>query len=209
MENEEHLIRLPTSALNTLNAQYGDFIYINDERYQLEQVVNDDGDYIRIPESARKSLNVQLDEVIRDSDLRSVFENSYIVRNIHDDEAARIESDGNESKLSIINRTTVNIGSEVLSQSHPSKIIKVYVNDTKIAQVSGIIENKTYPISINNVTVKTLPLNTSSSGVLLNNTYSSSDVAIILEDNEVNSSSLFTRNPYSNRFLNIDLNITL
>ena len=78
LENEEHLILLPNSALNTLQSQYGDHVYIGDEDYQLEQVVNNENDIIRIPEAARQILNVQSDSVIRDSDLRSIFDNVYL-----------------------------------------------------------------------------------------------------------------------------------
>lgn len=204
LENEPHLLRLSNSALNTLNAQYGDYIYIGDSRYQLEQVVNNENDIIRIPESARTELNLKLDQVIRDSDLRSVFEKCYITHNIHKDEIANIEADGNETKLGVINKTTVNIFSQILTDSHPSKKLNVYVNDTKVAQSVGIIENGTYVIAINNETVKNLRLNDSSIGLVYNSTYQSTSVKVIFEETGVNSTNLFVRDPSLNHFLNIN-----
>ena len=204
LENEPHLIRLPNTALNTLHARYGDYIYIGEDRYQLEQVVNNENDLIRIPESARTVLNLKLDEVIRDRDLRSVFENCYIVNNIHDEEIPNIEADGNQTKLEVINATTVNIVSQILTDSHPSKKLNVYVNNTKVSQSVGIVENGTYKIAINNVTVKNLRLNDSSVGLVYNSTYQSSDVEVILEENDANSTNLFAKDSYLNQFLNIN-----
>ena len=205
LENEEQLIRLPNSALNTLQAQYGDIIYIDEKGYQLEQVVNNDNDFIRIPESARETLNLKLDMVIRDSDLRSTFENTYLIRSFHNDELSRIEADGNETKLTILNSTTVNICSQILTQSHPGKILSVYVNDTKIAQTEGIITNGSYPICVDNVTVDYLLLNDSSDGLVFNSSYSSSMIKIFLEDKDNNSTNLFSRDSDGAKFININL----
>ncbi|MBE6485861.1 MAG: glycosyltransferase [Methanosphaera stadtmanae] len=204
LENEPHLIRLPNSALNTLHAQYGDYIYIGGERYQLEQVVNNENDLIRIPESARTVLNLKPDAVIRDTDLRSVFEECYIVNNIHNDDGSIIEANENQTKLEVLNATTVNIVSQILTESHPSKKLNVYVNDTKVSQSAGIMENGTYILSINNVTMKKLLLNESSVGLIYNSTYDSSTVKVILEENDANSTNLFVGNSYLNQFLNIN-----
>lgn len=204
LENELHLIRLPNTALNTLHAQYGDYIYIDDECYQLEQVVNNENDLIRIPESARTFLNLKLDEVIRDTDLRNVFEGCLIVHNIHDDDIPNIEADGNQTKLEVINATTVNIVSQILTEPYPSKKLNVYVNDTKVSQSVGIIENGTYTISINNVTMKNLRLNDSSVGLIYNSTYQSSTVKVILEENDANSTNLFVKDSFMDYFINVN-----
>ena len=204
LENELHLIRLPNSALNTLHAQYGDYIYIDGERYQLEQVVNNENDLLRIPESARTFLNLKLDQVIRDSDLRSVFEGCVIVHNIHNDDIPNIEADGNQTKLEVINATTVNIVSKILTEPSPSRKLNVYVNDTKVSQSVGIIENGTYKISINNVTMKNIRLNDSSFGLVYNSTYQSSTVKVILEENEANSTNLFVKDSFMDYFINVN-----
>ena len=135
---------------------------------------------------------------------KGLFEKCYITHNIHKDEIANIEADGNETKLGVINKTTVNIFSQILTDSHPSKILNVYVNDTKVAQSVGIIENGTYIISINNETVKNLRLNDSSIGLVYNSSYQSTSVKVILEETGVNSTNLFVRDPSLNQFLNIN-----
>jgi len=204
LENEPHLIRLPNAALNTLQAQYGDYIYIGDETYQLEQVVNNEDDLIRIPEAARQQLDVKADDVIRDRDLRNVFDNCYLTHNIHNDDIANIEANGNLTKLEVINSTNISILSQILTEAHPSKTFNVYVNDTKVSQLVGIVENGTYTIKVNNVSMKNLELNDSSAGLVYNNTYYSTSIKIILEENDINSTNLFVKDSYNNEFLKIN-----
>lgn len=204
LENEPHLIRLPNAALNTLHAQYGDYIYIGDETYQLEQVVNNEDDLIRIPEAARQQLDVKADDVIRDRDLRNVFDNCYLTHNIHNDDIANIEADGNLTKLEVINSTNISILSQILTEAHPAKTFNVYVNDTKVSQLVGIVENGTYTIKVNNVSMKNLELNDSSAGLVYNNTYYSTSIKIILEENDINSTNLFVKDSYNNEFLKIN-----
>lgn len=204
LENEPHLIRLPNAALNTLQAQYGDYIYIGDETYQLEQVVNNEDDLIRIPEAARQQLDVKADDVIRDRDLRNVFDNCYLTHNIHNDDIANIEADGNLTKLEVINSTNISILSQILTEARPSKTFNVYVNDTKVSQLVGIVENGTYTIKVNNVSMKNLELNDSSAGLVYNNTYYSTSIKIILEENDINSTNLFVKDSYNNEFLKIN-----
>lgn len=205
LENEQHLIRLSNSALNTLQAHYGDYIYIGDESYQLEQTVNNENDLIRIPENARKVLDVTTETVVRDSDLRGLFENMYLKRNIHNDELANIEADGNQTKIDIINKSMVNVVSQISNQALPAKVMSVYINDTRVAQVTGAFDNGTYLLSINNVTMNSFNLNSSSDGLLYNYTYDGYNVEVVLENNDANSTNLFADESSNYRFLNIDL----
>lgn len=206
LENEQQLIRLPNTALNTLHAQYGDYIYIGDDKYQLEQAVNNENDLIRMPELARDSLNVKTETVVRDSDLKSIFEKTYLLRNIKPDEnILEGEDKNNQTKLEILNNTSLNIASEITNQPQQSKNLIIYVNDTKVGQVTGAIKNSTYTIYINNATTKNLYLDPSSQGTIYNTTYSTSDIKIILEDSEANSTSIFADNKANMKFLNINL----
>ena len=206
LENEQQLIRLPNTALNTLHAQYGDFIYIGGEQYQLEQAVNNENDLIRMPEAARDVLDVKTETVVRDSDLKSIFEKSFIVRNIKADENTLENDDANnQSKLDIINSTDINIGSEITTQTQPSKILIVYINDTKIGQASGVINNGSYTIYINNGTNKYLSLNPESQGTIYNTTYQGSTIKVDLEDTDINSTNVFADNDSLVKFLNINL----
>lgn len=205
LENEQHLIRLSNSALNTLQAHYGDFVYIGGSRYQLEQAVNNENDLIRIPEDARNILKVNTESVIRDSDLRGLFDKTYLVRNIHDDEVANIEADGNQTKLDVINNTSINVASRIASDAKPARILTVYINGTKIGQVTGAFDDGVYLVSINNATVKNLKLNSSSVGLVYNSTYHNSEIKVILENNNANSTNYFVDSSGYLRFLNINL----
>jgi len=205
LENELHLIRLSNSALNTLQAQYGDYVYIDGTQYQLEQTVNNENDLIRIPGDARNVLNVGTDDVIRDRDLRELFNGTYLVRNFHNDELVIIEADGNQTKLDIINQTKVNVASQISNQAKPAKVLSVYVNDTKVTQVTGSFDGGKYLFSINNDTIDSFNLNSSSNGLVYNDTYGDYRVKVLLEDNGANSTNLFANSSSYYRFLNIDI----
>ncbi|WP_323737002.1 glycosyltransferase [Methanosphaera sp. ISO3-F5] len=205
LENEQHLIRLSNSALNTLQAHYGDFMYIDGKSYQLEQPVGNENDLIRISEDPRKVLDIATETVVRDSDLRGLFENTYLVRNIHNDEVANIEADGNQTKLDIINNTTVNVVSQITTQARSAKILSVYVNNTKVAQVTGSFVNGTYLFSVNNETVDSFDLNSSSHGLLYNGTCDGQYVEVVVESSDANSTNLFADSSSKFRFLNINI----
>jgi formate dehydrogenase accessory protein FdhD len=82
LENEPHLIRLPNSALNTLHAHYGDYIYIGEGRYQLEQVVNNENDLIRCNTITAPSPRKKIDKLTKTTpDTKTVFELISLFRN--------------------------------------------------------------------------------------------------------------------------------
>ena len=203
LENEEQLIRLSNSALNTLQAQYGDNLYIDGKYYQLEQSVNNENDLIRIPESARKILDVTPGTVVRDSDLRALFEDAYVVRDIHNEEG--YDYSRNNTTESIFNATTVNIGSKIVGESMPSKFLKIFVNETEVAHVSGVFNNSSYIVNINNASVGKVKLDSSANGTIFNDTYKGSRVDVVVEDLNMNSSNVFADENSRVKFLNIYL----
>ena len=97
------------------------------------------------------------------------------------------------------------MGSQIVSQPAPSKLLVVYVNDTKVAQLNGIIENNTYTINVNNKSVGNLKLNSSSNGTIFNKTISNSSIQVVLEDSSSNSTNLFANDESIVKFLNIDI----
>lgn len=205
LENEQQLIRLSNSALNTLQAQYGDYIYIGGERYQLEQSVNSETGIIRIPESARDSLNVETETVIRDSDLRSLFKGCFIVRNIEPDEGHKSDETYLKENLSTIYYKNVNtsISKEITTTPYSGKLMKIYVNNSLISETSGHFADGSYPIYVNGERYRSVYINDSSVGTIVNFTYNTSNITIKLEDNG-NNTNLFTTNGPS-KFLNIGL----
>lgn len=207
LENEEHLIRLPSSALNTLQSQYGDSIYINDERYQLEQSLSGENDLIRIPESARSSLDASLGDVVRDSDLKAIFKDCEIVNTLQPNEEQLLQdSQLNNTTLNVdVNNTNCSVGTHVISQKHPEKILTVYVNDTQVGHVSGSVSNGSYSVYINDVYNDNIELNTSSSGLIYNQTYHNSSVKVTLDDADGNTTTEFANDNSYVRFLNINI----
>lgn len=200
LENEEQLIRLPNAALNTLQSQYGDIIYIDGESYQLEQSVNNENGIIRMPEAAREKLDVQTGNVIRDSDLRELFEGTYFVHNIQlDDEHL------NDTGNSTLNPENVNVSISQKLNLKPShaKVLSVFVNDTLVAQKNGVITDDYYTIYLDNVSARTLYLNESSVGNIYNTTYLNSDIIIKLEDTDSDTTNKFVSDNDSLRFINI------
>ncbi len=200
LENEENLIRLPNSALNTLQAQYGDKIYIDEKSYQLEQSVNNENDLIRIPEDAREVLKLSPDDVIRDSDLRELFEDTYILKNINS-----LNDEINNTTVDL-NTTNFTVGTKIVKQASPEKILTVLVNNTVVGKAAGIVTNDSYSIYVNGNYEDTIELNTTSDGIIYNGTYNTSKIEVKLEDTDVNSTSIFANDESYVKFLNIHIN---
>ena len=200
LENEEQLIRLPNAALNTLQSQYGDYIYINDVRYQLEQSVNNENGIIRMPEAARTNLDVQTEDVIRDSDLKSLFEGSYFIYNMK-----LADEHLNDSGNSTLHQENVNlsIAQKLTDKIGYAKTLSVYVNDTLIAQKTGYFDDGYYSIYLDGESAKTLHLNESSNDEIYNVTYQNSDIIIKLENIDINTTYKFASTNDNLQFINI------
>ncbi len=209
LENEEHLIRLSTSALNSLKAQYGDYMYIGDERYQLEQSLDGEGNLIRIPADARNYLEVSPDDVIRDSDMNSLFDTASLVKHVSPN-VDEIEKQAEENGTSInmdLNTTNMSVGTQFSTHSQPEKRMLVYVNDTLVGTTSAAVENNTYSVYINNQFRTTLKLNDSSDGLVYNTTYdNSTKIEVMFENTDANTTTLFANDKSDVKFLNIHIN---
>ena len=210
LENEEQLIRLPTSALSTLQSQYGDNIYINHEKYQLEQSLEGENDLIRMPELARSNLEVNPGDVIRDSDFKTKFENTQQVKNIKVDENT-LDKNLNNTTINVdINHTNASVGTEIKSQQLPEKILTVYVNDTEIGKILASVTNTSYSIYLNEGYSDTIDLNSNTHGVIYNQTYKNSTIEVVLEDSGANTTTEFANDDSYVKFLNINIdNVTI
>lgn len=206
LENEPQFIRLSNSALNTLQAQYGDFIYIGGEHYQLEQAVNNESGIIRIPEAARSELKIETGTVIRDSDLRGVFDQCTLIRNIEPDEGKTSDERYLTENLSTINYSNVNlsVGKHITTNQSSGKLLNVYVNGSLAGQTTGHLNNDTYNIYVNNELYGSLELNESSIGRIANFSYAGSDISVELED-AGNTTNVFLSSNDMYKFLNIGI----
>jgi hypothetical protein len=206
LENEPQFIRLSNSALNTLQAQYGDYIYIGSEYYQLEQAVNNETGIIRIPEAARKELNVESGTVIRDSDLKGVFDQCTLIRNIEPDEGKTSDDVYLRENLSTINYSNVNmsVGKHITTSQLSGKLLKVYVNGSLAGQTAGHLNNDTYNIYVNNQLYESVMIDESSVGRIANFSYAGSDISVVLDD-AGNTTNVFLSSNDMYKFLNIGI----
>ena len=206
LENEPQFIRLSNSALNTLQAQYGDYIYIGDEAYRLEQAVNNETGIIRIPEAARSELKVETGTVIRDRDLKGLFDQCTLIRNIEPDEGKTSDDVYLRENLSTINYSNVNVsvGKHITTNESSGRLLKVYVNGSLAAQTAGHLNDDTYNVYVNNELYDTLKLNESSTGNVSDFSYDNSNISIVLED-AGNTTNVFLSSNDRYRFLNIGI----
>ncbi|MDO5851073.1 MAG: glycosyltransferase [Methanobacteriaceae archaeon] len=200
LEHDEHIIRLPESSLNTLEADYGDYMYINNTRYQLEQPVSSETDLIRMPLDAREKLNTATGTIIRDSNLKNLFKGMYLIKNLDSEDRRNPDTITNNS----LNDTYASIGTIVSTDTNPEKILKVYANNTLICETPGTISNNQYSIYINGISYKTLKLNNNSTGEIFNTTYKNTTIKVELEEGK-NGTNTFA-NSTIGRFINIHIN---
>ncbi|MTK64407.1 MAG: glycosyltransferase, partial [Methanobacterium sp.] len=143
LENEYTSIRMPTEALATLELNYGDSIYINNEKYVLNVTRPGEDNTMRIPNAARSVMGLNPGDVIRDGDLRNRFNNFYAEK--------ALQTNGNSD----INITEGMILSNNMQNGYN---INLYLNNSLISSSYGIINNGTYSIYINGVKYKTITL---------------------------------------------------
>ena len=80
LTNETSIIRMPQDAMNTLEFNYGDSIYINGQDYSLNQTLPGEDNIISIPPDPMNSLGLNIGDVIIDTDIRNLFTNLYAER---------------------------------------------------------------------------------------------------------------------------------
>lgn len=134
LENETNIIRMPQKAMDSLELSYGDHIYIDDLNYSLNQTVTGEDNVMRIPVDARTNLGLNVRDVIRDSDIRNIFKNLYVSKNI---------PVNNYSNL------TIDEGVFIKTEAGDARIVNIYIDDQKVASTTGIFNNGTYGVYIN------------------------------------------------------------
>jgi glucosyl-3-phosphoglycerate synthase len=145
LENENTSIRMPTEALATLELNYGDSIYINNEKYILNVTRPKEDNTMRIPNAALTSMGLNPGDVISDGDLRNRFNNFYAEK--------ALQTNGNSDNINITEGT-------ILTNNMQSGYnINLYLNNTLVSSSYGIIKNGSYSIYINDVKYKTITLN--------------------------------------------------
>jgi glucosyl-3-phosphoglycerate synthase len=136
---------MPAEALATLELNYGDSIYINDQKYYLNQTRPGEENIMRIPNAARTVMGLNVGDVIRDGDLRNRYNNFYA-----------------EKLLPLTENTTpINITEGVVLKNsiENGRTVDIFLNGQKISSSAGVIENGTYTIYVNGNRYKTFTFN--------------------------------------------------
>lgn len=145
LENEYTSIRMPTEAIATLELNYGDSIYIGDEKYFLNVTRPGEENTMRMPNAARTVMGLNSGDVISNGDLRNRFNNFYAEK--------ALQTNGNSNNVNITE------GMILLNNMEMGHNINLYLNNTLISSSYGVINNGTYSIYINGVKYKTITIN--------------------------------------------------
>ncbi|UTB33788.1 MAG: glycosyltransferase [Methanobacterium sp. ERen5] len=145
LENENTSIRMPTEALATLELNYGDSIYINNKKYDLNVTWPKEDNTMRIPTAALTFMGLNPGDVISDGDLRNRFNNFYAEK--------ALQTNGNSDNINITQ------GMILTNNMQSGYNINLYLNDSLVSSNYGIIKNGNYSIYINGVKYKTITVN--------------------------------------------------
>ena len=145
LENEYNTIRMPTEALATLELNYGDSIYINNEQYVLNVTRPGEDNTMRIPNAARTVMGLNPGDVIRDGDLRNRFNNFYAEKTL--------QTSGNSDNVNITE------GMILSNKMESGYNVNLYLNNSLVSRTYGIINNGSYSIYINGEKYRTITLN--------------------------------------------------
>lgn len=153
LENEFTSIRMPTEALASLELSYGDAIYINNEKYTINQTRPGEENIMRVPFDARNVMGLNVGDVIRDGDVRNRFNNFYAEKSLQ-------LSDNSSG-------TNITEGVVIKNNMEPGRNVDIYLNNTKISTSAGILHNGTYTIDVDGIKYRTFTFSDTSQ----NNTY--------------------------------------
>jgi len=150
LENENTSIRISNDALATLGLNYGDKLYIMGQGYVLNQPRPGEESIMRIPLQVRQSLYLDVGDVIQDGNLRKVFNNIHAQKNI-------------TTSGSNANNVTLQEGIIIQNNEAVGRKVNVFIDNEKLATTSGLMDNGSYSIYINDLKVKTIQFNDKSS----------------------------------------------
>jgi glucosyl-3-phosphoglycerate synthase len=146
VENEFTNIRSPQDAINTLELNYGDAIYVNNQRYIINQTLPGEDNIMRIPYAARNTLGIHIGDVILDSDLRNTFKDIYAQKTL------TLKGEDN---------LTIKEGFIIKTAPENAKIVNFYLNNRKISTTTGILKNGIYTLYLNGNPYKTIRIDPS------------------------------------------------
>jgi glycosyltransferase involved in cell wall biosynthesis len=139
LENESDIIRMPSDALSTLELNYNDTLRINNVYYNINETRPNEVNIIRLPNNVRSYLNLKEDEIVPDSRITRIFENTFVQRRINTTNSTKC------SEYFVIN-----------SQLSEARYMDIYLDNRFISKEFGIFNNDTYSIYANGNYIKTI-----------------------------------------------------
>lgn len=136
LDNETSILRMPQDAMNTLEFNYGDSIYIDSQEYILNQTLPGEDNVMRLPSDVMISLGLNIGDVVMDSSVRNLFTNLY---------AERYLSMQNNSNL------TIKEGIIIKPGSANANTVTVYLNNRQVSSTVGSFKNGTYNVYLNGI----------------------------------------------------------
>ena len=133
IEDESDIIRMPAEAMLTLGVKANDTIQIDEEVYDIEETRPGEPNLLRLPNNVKNFLNLEEGNVIQNSRLKQIFEDSIITHSYEN------------------NNTTVYEQYIVSSRDIHSCTYEVFLDNASIMYSSGIFKkNSTYDIYADN-----------------------------------------------------------
>ena len=132
IENESDQIRMPADAMLTLGVKANDTIVIDDNIYVINETRDGESNLFRIPNDANSFLGIEQGNVIQNSRLKEIFEESLITHSYNNE------------------NSTVYENYVVSPRDARSCTYEVFLDNNSIVYSSGIFKkNSTYDIFVN------------------------------------------------------------
>lgn len=150
LENQSTIITMSEDALNTLELNYGDKLYIGDKEYTVNKTRLGEENLLRLPSNVRMFLDLQVGDVISDGKIKGVFEGI---------QAEHIFNLNNSSSNKTVTENTI-----INSRNMNGTTLDVYMDHKKIGSISGSFKfNDTYDVYIDGSKALSINVNNESS----------------------------------------------
>lgn len=174
IENETNQIRMPSDAMMTLGVDVNDTIKIYNSTYDINESRFGEQDIIRLPLEVKKNLHLEDGNVIQNSRLKEIFENSIVTHN-----------------QDLKNNSTIK-EKFIVTTGKNSSTYEIFLDNESIGSSFGVFKyNEDYSISLNGNYLTSFNYKNN-----LNKSfnYEGHNVTIVFEDTNSTSIKQFTNN---------------
>lgn len=174
IENETNQIRMPSDAMMTLGVDVNDTIKIYNSTYDINESRFGEQDIIRLPLEVKKNLHLEDGNVIQNSRIKEIFENSIVTHN-----------------QDLKNNSTIK-EKFIVTTGKNSSTYEIFLDNESIGSSFGVFkDNEDYSISLNGNYLTSFNYKNN-----LNKSfnYEGHNVTIVFEDTNSTSIKQFTNN---------------